>query len=217
MNHCRGDVSSEVRTGGLRLNKSLRRRRPQTAPCPAPGAGPAPLPGNLGMAVARRQKSTPGAEWDKQQRAGVQGSVMFPPCSCYGRHPSSALSVRSRDVCRTCTRTTRPPRVREQTSTPPGSVLRPRRKPSRHGRDRRRWLVSCPKTQVVVLSQWARDATGITIKVDGASVEERETLDPLGVILDRLLHFGPHCKKLKQRSRPRIEHLRRLTGWGRGI
>ena len=34
--------------------------------------------------------------------------------------------------------------------------------------------------------------------------------------LDRLLHVGPHCKKLKQHSRPRIEHLRRLTGreWG---
>ena len=77
-------------------------------------------------------------------------------------------------------------------------------------------VVSGPKTQVLVLSQWARDAVGLTIKVGGATVEAKETLNLLGVTLDRLLHFGPHCKKLKQRSRPRIEHLRRLTGreWG---
>ena len=73
-------------------------------------------------------------------------------------------------------------------------------------------VVSGEKTQVLVLSQWARDAVGVTIEVAGATVEVRETLNLLGVTLDRLLHFGPHCKRLRQRSRPRIEHLRRLTG-----
>ena len=50
----------------------------------------------------------------------------------------------------------------------------------------------------------------------GAIDKARETPNLLGVTLDRLLHFGPHCKKLKRRSRPGIEHLRRLTGreWG---
>ena len=73
-----------------------------------------------------------------------------------------------------------------------------------------------PKTQVIVLPQWAHDPVGLTIKMGGATVKTRETLNLLGVTLDRLLHFGPHCKKLKQRSRPRNEHLRRPTGrrWG---
>ena len=45
----------------------------------------------------------------------------------------------------------------------------------------------------------------------------RETLNLLGVTLDRLLHFGPHCKRLKRRTRPRLGHLRRLTGRGWGL
>ena len=53
---------------------------------------------------------------------------------------------------------------------------------------------------------------------DAASHRERSTLNLLGVTLDRLLHFGPHCKRLKQRTRPRLGHLRCLTGrdWGLG-
>ena len=42
-------------------------------------------------------------------------------------------------------------------------------------------VVSGHKTQVIVLSQWARDAVGITIKVGGAAAEARETLNLLGV------------------------------------
>ena len=76
--------------------------------------------------------------------------------------------------------------------------------------------VSGAKTQVLVLSQWARDTVGLSIRVAGAVVMACETLNLLGVSLDRLLHFGPHCKRLKGRTRPRLEHLRRLTGrdWG---
>lgn len=78
--------------------------------------------------------------------------------------------------------------------------------------------VAGQKTQVMVLSQWARDALGCSIKVAGVTVTARETLNLLGVTLDRLLHFGPHCRRLKQRTRPRLDHLRRLTGrdWGLG-
>ncbi|XP_043205423.1 uncharacterized protein LOC122372368 [Amphibalanus amphitrite] len=77
-------------------------------------------------------------------------------------------------------------------------------------------VVAGPKTQVMVLSQWARDAVDLSIKVAGVTVKARDTLNLLGVTLDRLLHFGQHCKKLKQRTRPRLAHLRRLTGrdWG---
>ena len=76
--------------------------------------------------------------------------------------------------------------------------------------------VSGEKTQVLVLSQWARDAMGLSIRVAGVRVTASESLNLLGVSLDRLLHFGRHCKKMKGRTRPRLEHLRRLTGrsWG---
>ena len=42
----------------------------------------------------------------------------------------------------------------------------------------------------------------------------RATLSLLGVTLNRLLRsgFGPHCQRLKSRTRPRLGHLRRLTG-----
>ena len=73
-----------------------------------------------------------------------------------------------------------------------------------------RMVVSGYKTQVIALLQWACDPVGLTIKVGGATVEARETLNRPGVTPDRLLHFGPYCKKLKERSRPRNEHLRRL-------
>ncbi|XP_043206739.1 uncharacterized protein LOC122373061, partial [Amphibalanus amphitrite] len=77
-------------------------------------------------------------------------------------------------------------------------------------------VVSGEKTQVLVLSQWPKDAVDLSIRVAGARVEARETLNLLGVTLDRLLHFGPHCKRMRQRTRPRLQHLRRLTGrdWG---
>ena len=77
-------------------------------------------------------------------------------------------------------------------------------------------VVSGGKTQVLVLSQWYRDAVDLSIWVDGARVTAGETLNLLGVSLDRLLNFGPHCRRLRSRTRPRLEHLRRLTGrnWG---
>ena len=76
--------------------------------------------------------------------------------------------------------------------------------------------VSGEKTQVLVLSQRARDAMGLSIRVAGVRVTASESLNLLGVSLDRLLHFGRHCKRMKGRTRPRLEHLRRLTGrnWG---
>ena len=77
-------------------------------------------------------------------------------------------------------------------------------------------VVSGEKTQLLVLSQQARDADGCRIKVDRKTVEARETLHLLGVTLDRLLHFGPHCRRLRSKVRPRTNHLRQLTGrsWG---
>ena len=76
--------------------------------------------------------------------------------------------------------------------------------------------VAGQKTQALVLSQWARDAVNCTVKVAGETVVAGDQLKLLGVTLDRLLHFGPHCRNLRQRVRPRTNHLRKLTGrdWG---
>ena len=81
---------------------------------------------------------------------------------------------------------------------------------------RSKMRVAGQKTQMLVLSQWARDADNCTIKVAGESVSASAQLKLLGITLDRLLHFGPHCRSLRQRVRPRIAQLRKLTGrdWG---
>ncbi|KAF0302217.1 putative RNA-directed DNA polymerase from transposon BS [Amphibalanus amphitrite] len=76
--------------------------------------------------------------------------------------------------------------------------------------------VAGQKTQALVLSQWPRDAANCSVKVAGETVTAGDQLKLLGVTLDRLLHFGPHCRSLRQRVRPRTAHLRKLTGreWG---
>ena len=76
--------------------------------------------------------------------------------------------------------------------------------------------VAGEKTQALVLSQWARDATDCTLRVAGKVVTAGSELKLLGVTLDRLLHFGPHCRALRRRVRPRTAQLRKLTGrtWG---
>ncbi|XP_043207002.1 uncharacterized protein LOC122373221 [Amphibalanus amphitrite] len=76
--------------------------------------------------------------------------------------------------------------------------------------------VAGEKTQALVLSQWARDATDCSLRVAGKIVSAGDHLKLLGVTIDRLLHFGPHCRNLRQRVRPRTAQLRRLTGrdWG---
>ena len=51
--------------------------------------------------------------------------------------------------------------------------------------------VAGEKTQVLVLSQWSRDATDCTLRVAGKAVVAGDHLKLLGVTLDRLLHFGP--------------------------
>ena len=66
-------------------------------------------------------------------------------------------------------------------------------------------IVSEEKTQLLVLSQQARDAEDCRIKVDRKTVQAKETLHLLGVTLDRLLHFGPHCRRLRSKVRPSIE------------
>ena len=81
---------------------------------------------------------------------------------------------------------------------------------------RNKMLVAGEKTQLLVLSQNAQDAVGCAIKVDGKTVRARDTLVLLGVELDRRLQFGAHCRRLRNRVRPRNAHLRRLAGrsWG---
>ena len=77
-------------------------------------------------------------------------------------------------------------------------------------------IVASDKTQVLVLSQAPKDAVDCTIRVAGEAVSAGPHLKLLGVTLDRTLHFGAHCKNLRQKTRPRIAHLKRLTGrdWG---
>ena len=78
-------------------------------------------------------------------------------------------------------------------------------------------MVAGQKTQALVLSQWSRDAVNCTFKVAGETVTPGDQLKLLGVTLDRLLHFGPHCRSLRQRVRPRTAKLRKLTGCDRGL
>ncbi|KAF0300769.1 putative RNA-directed DNA polymerase from transposon BS [Amphibalanus amphitrite] len=76
--------------------------------------------------------------------------------------------------------------------------------------------VAGQKTQLLVLSQNPRDAVDCHIHVAGQLVEGGPELKLLGVTLDRTLSFGPHCRSLRRRVRPRAAQLRRLTGrsWG---
>ena len=48
-------------------------------------------------------------------------------------------------------------------------------------------VAALARTQALVLSQWARDATGL-----GVMVAADTYLCPLGATFDRLLHFGTH-------------------------
>ena len=72
------------------------------------------------------------------------------------------------------------------------------------------------KTQILVLSQWSRDAKDVSLKVAGSDVAASPHVKLLGVTLDRLLHFGEHCAGLRRKVRPRTAQLRKLTGhsWG---
>ena len=81
---------------------------------------------------------------------------------------------------------------------------------------RNKMTIAGHKTQLLVLSQWNRDAKNATIKVAGASVGASAQVKLLGVTLDRLLHFGEHCASLRRKVRPRTAQLRKLTGhsWG---
>jgi len=81
---------------------------------------------------------------------------------------------------------------------------------------RSKMQVAGEKTQLLVLSHYYPDSVGCEVKVAGKTVAGGSTLTLLGVTLDRLLHFGDHCRKLRGRSRPRIAQLRQLTGrsWG---
>ncbi|KAF0294476.1 Hermansky-Pudlak syndrome 1 [Amphibalanus amphitrite] len=81
---------------------------------------------------------------------------------------------------------------------------------------RNKMLVAGEKTQLLVLSQNAKDAVGCTIKVSGKTVRAGDSLVLLGIEFDRRLQFGAHCRRLRRRVRPRVAHLRRLAGrsWG---
>ena len=76
--------------------------------------------------------------------------------------------------------------------------------------------VAGQKTQLLVLSQNHRDAAGCHIQVAGQLVAGGGELKLLGVTLDRTLTFGPHCRNLRRRVRPRAAQLRKMTGrsWG---
>ncbi|XP_043216170.1 uncharacterized protein LOC122378769 [Amphibalanus amphitrite] len=72
------------------------------------------------------------------------------------------------------------------------------------------------KTQVLALSQHYVDARDLYIHVDGARVDAGRHLHLLGVTLDRQLHMGEHCARVRKKTKPRIAQLRKMTGrsWG---
>ena len=67
-------------------------------------------------------------------------------------------------------------------------------------------------TWAIVLSQWARDASRLNLKVCAADVMGGPALRLRGVTFDRLLHFGAHCSELGTKVRLRTAHLRGMTG-----
>ena len=77
---------------------------------------------------------------------------------------------------------------------------------------RNKMEVGGQNTQLLVLSQNFRDASGCQIKVADHAVQGTPELKLLGVTLERTLTFGPHCRNLCRRVRPRTAQLRRLTG-----
>ena len=82
----------------------------------------------------------------------------------------------------------------------------------------RKWkmVLAGEKSQLLVLSQWAKDASSCAIRVAGATVSAGDSLRLLGVTMDRLLNFGKHVESLHRKVRPRTAQLRKLTGrsWG---
>ena len=78
--------------------------------------------------------------------------------------------------------------------------------------DRWKMKVAGEKTQVIVLSQWARDAKDLTMKIAGVPVKAGPRLRLLGVTFDSLLHCGPHCTEPRRRVRPRITQLKKMPG-----
>ena len=72
------------------------------------------------------------------------------------------------------------------------------------------------KTQALVLSQHYVDDRDFHIRVDGTEVSGARHLHLLGWTLDRQLHMGEHCARLRRKVRPRVAQLRMLTGrsWG---
>ena len=75
--------------------------------------------------------------------------------------------------------------------------------------------VAGQKTQLLILSQNHGDATGCHTLVAGQRVTSEAELKLLGVTLDRTLTFGPHCRNLRNRVRPRAVQLRKMTLTGR--
>ena len=63
---------------------------------------------------------------------------------------------------------------------------------------RHKMIVAGEKTQLLVLSQNAREAVDCTIKVAGKTVPASDTLVLLGVEIDRRLQFGAHCRCLRR-------------------
>ena len=62
-----------------------------------------------------------------------------------------------------------------------------------------------------MLSQRYQDASHIHIRVDGARVPGARYLHLLGVTLNRQLHMGEHCARLRKKVKPRVAQLCKLT------
>ena len=80
-------------------------------------------------------------------------------------------------------------------------------------------LVAGEKTRLLIFSQNARNACDTVrrnIKVAGKTLQAKDTLVLLGIELDLRLQFGAYRCLLGRRVRPRVAHLRSLTGrsWG---
>ena len=138
-------------------------------------------------------------------RAGLpQGSVLAPTLftlwsadlvAALGRVPGTSVYMYADDTATLCSGGTIA-QARDRAQQAADTI-------TRWARDWKMRLAGS-KTQALVLSQRYQDARDFHIWVDGAQVQGARHLHLLGVTLDRKLHMGEHCARLRRKVKPRI-------------
>ena len=85
----------------------------------------------------------------------------------------------------------------------------------------RKWkmVIAAEKTQVLVLSQNAKDVKEVKLKIRGKEIKQSPHIKILGVTLDRLLHFGKHAMEVGRKTMRRCRQLAQVASrsWGTDV